>query len=51
MKKEKPWNQSSNNATLFLPCIGYSNLISSADIFVIYDNIKYTKKGLVNKIE
>jgi hypothetical protein len=31
------------------PYIGYFQLISSVDIFVIYDNIKYTKKGWVNR--
>ena len=33
----------------FLPYVGYFNLISSVDIFVIYDNIKYTKKGWINR--
>jgi hypothetical protein len=33
----------------FLPYIGYFQLISAADVFVIYDNIKYTKKGWINR--
>ena len=33
----------------FLPYIGYFQLISSVDKFVIYDNIKYTKKGWINR--
>lgn len=33
----------------FLPYIGYFQLISSVDVFVIYDNIKYTKKGWINR--
>jgi hypothetical protein len=33
----------------FLPYIGYFQLISSVDTFVVYDNIKYTKKGWVNR--
>ena len=33
----------------FFPYIGYFQLIKSADIFVIYDNIKYTKKGWINR--
>jgi hypothetical protein len=33
----------------FLPYIGYFQLISSADIFVVYDNVKYTKKGWINR--
>jgi hypothetical protein len=32
----------------FLPYIGYFQLISSADLFIVYDNIKYTKKGWIN---
>lgn len=31
------------------PYIGYFNLIDSVDVFVVYDNIKYTKKGWVNR--
>lgn len=33
----------------FLPYIGYFQLISSCDVFVIYDNIEYTKKGWINR--
>src|SRR5437868_13460953 len=33
----------------FLPYIGYFQLIESVDLFVIYDNIKYTKKGWINR--
>lgn len=33
----------------FLPYIGYFQLINAADIFVIYDNIEYTKKGWINR--
>jgi len=32
-----------------LPYIGYFQLIASVDKFVIYDNIKYTKKGWINR--
>ena len=33
----------------FLPNAGYYQLIASVDQFVIYDNIKYTKKGWINR--
>jgi len=33
----------------FLPYIGYFQLINSVDLFVTYDNIKYTKKGWINR--
>jgi hypothetical protein len=33
----------------FLPYIGYWQLINSADQFVVYDNIKFTKKGWFNR--
>lgn len=33
----------------FLPYIGYFQLIKSAEIFVVYDNIKFTKKGWFNR--
>lgn len=33
----------------FCPYIAYFQLISSVDLFVIYDNIKYTKKGWINR--
>jgi hypothetical protein len=33
----------------FLPYIGYFQLISAVDTFIVYDNIKYTKKGWINR--
>ena len=33
----------------FLPYIGYFQLIGAVDTFVVYDNIKYTKIGWVNR--
>ena len=33
----------------FFPYIGYFQLIGSVDLFIVYDNIKYTKKGWVNR--
>ena len=33
----------------FLPYIGYFQLIAAADTFILYDNIKYTKKGWINR--
>lgn len=33
----------------FMPYIGYFQLISAVDIFILYDNIKYTKKGWINR--
>ena len=33
----------------FLPYLGYLQLIKSVDRFVIYDTIKYTKKGWINR--
>jgi hypothetical protein len=33
----------------FLPYIGYFQLINNVDQFVLYDNIKYTKKGWINR--
>lgn len=33
----------------FLPYIGYFQLVAAADQFVIYDQIKYTKKGWINR--
>jgi len=33
----------------FMPYIGYFQLINSVDEFIIYDNIKYTKKGWINR--
>ncbi|MBV8211465.1 MAG: WbqC family protein [Burkholderiaceae bacterium] len=32
-----------------LPYIGYFQLIGAVDRFVVYDNIKYTKKGWINR--
>ncbi|WP_291588240.1 WbqC family protein [Comamonas sp. UBA7528] len=33
----------------FMPYIGYFQLIKYSDIFIVYDNIKYTKKGWINR--
>ena len=33
----------------FLPYIGYFQLIAAVDMFILYDNIKYTKKGWINR--
>ena len=33
----------------FFPYIGYFQLIGAVDAFVVYDNIKYTKKGWINR--
>src|SRR6186713_976477 len=33
----------------FFPYIGYFQLIAAVDLFVVYDNIKYTKKGWINR--
>jgi hypothetical protein len=33
----------------FFPYIGYFQLINLVDVFVVYDNIKYTKKGWINR--
>ncbi|WP_174869819.1 WbqC family protein [Pectobacterium polaris] len=33
----------------FFPYIGYFQLMAEVDVFVVYDNIKYTKKGWVNR--
>ncbi|HTN65170.1 MAG TPA: WbqC family protein [Burkholderiaceae bacterium] len=33
----------------FFPYVGYYQLIGAADLFVLYDNIKYTKKGWINR--
>lgn len=33
----------------FLPYIGYFQLVAAVDVFVLYDNIKYTKKGWINR--
>lgn len=33
----------------FFPYFGYFSLINSVDKFVLYDNVKYTKKGWINR--
>ncbi len=33
----------------FLPYIGYYQLIHAVDIFVVYDNIQYSKRGWINR--
>jgi len=33
----------------FLPYLGYFQLIAAVDEFIVYDNIKYTKKGWINR--
>jgi len=33
----------------FLPYIGYFQLMAEVDVLVVYDNIKYTKKGWINR--
>jgi hypothetical protein len=33
----------------FFPYVGYFQLIASVDLFIVYDNIKYTKKGWINR--
>lgn len=33
----------------FLPYLGYFQILKAVDIFVIYDNIEYTKKGWINR--
>jgi hypothetical protein len=33
----------------FFPYIGYYQLMNEVDTFVVYDNIKYTKKGWINR--
>lgn len=33
----------------FLPYIGYWQLLAMVDLFVVYDNIQYTKKGWINR--
>lgn len=33
----------------FMPYIGYFQLIAAVDSFIVYDNIKYTKKGWINR--
>jgi hypothetical protein len=33
----------------FFPYVGYFQLIAAADVFVVYDNIQYTKQGWINR--
>ncbi|WP_298222805.1 WbqC family protein [Flavobacterium sp.] len=33
----------------WFPYIGYFQLINAVDVFVVYDNIEYTKKGWINR--
>ncbi|MEW5739590.1 MAG: WbqC family protein [Myxococcota bacterium] len=33
----------------FLPYVGYFQLIAAVDEFIVYDRIKYTKKGWINR--
>jgi hypothetical protein len=33
----------------FFPYIGYFQLIGAVDLFIVYDNIKFTKKGWINR--
>lgn len=33
----------------FFPYLGYFQLIACVDMFIVYDNIKYTKKGWINR--
>ncbi|MEZ6132454.1 MAG: WbqC family protein [Planctomycetaceae bacterium] len=33
----------------FLPYVGYFQLIAAADVFVVYNNIQFTKKGWINR--
>ncbi len=33
----------------FLPYLGYFQLIAAVDLFIIYDNIQYTKNGWINR--
>jgi hypothetical protein len=33
----------------FFPYIGYFQLIASVNLFIVYDNIKYTKRGWINR--
>ncbi|WP_426076591.1 WbqC family protein [Janthinobacterium sp. PSPC3-1] len=33
----------------FFPYIGYFQLLAAVDVFVLYDNIQYTKKGWINR--
>ena len=33
----------------FLPYVGYFQLIGAVDLFILHDDIKYTKKGWINR--
>jgi len=33
----------------FFPYLGYFQLIAAVDLFIVYDNIKYSKKGWINR--
>ena len=33
----------------FFPYFGYFQLIAAVDLFIVYDNVKYTKKGWFNR--
>jgi hypothetical protein len=33
----------------FFPYVGYFQLIAAVDVFVVYDNIQYTKQGWINR--
>lgn len=33
----------------FMPYIGYWQLLSAVDVFIVYDNIQFTKKGWINR--
>ena len=33
----------------FLPYIGYFQLIDAVDLFIVYDDVKYTKRGWINR--
>ncbi|GAB3738682.1 WbqC family protein [Silanimonas algicola] len=33
----------------FLPYVGYFQLMAAVDVFVVYDDIKYTKSGWINR--
>lgn len=33
----------------FLPYVGYFQLIDAVDLFILYDSVKYTKKGWINR--
>lgn len=33
----------------FFPYLGYFQLMAAVDLFIVYDNIKYTKKGWINR--